>query len=360
MMTRPWQIWSLFGLCLAMVLPAMIWLTHKAIQLDRAEALAQQHAELEEIVGSALWQMDTELTGLLAVEIARPSSFYQGFVSRRMRAASNRRSGHRLAPTVALCAAALRTPAGRHLEFSAVSRSAASSSRSGARRHRGQHFDAAGSGSTNWPNRSATKICWIICPSSSLKATGSHKIIGSVQRQCRIAARYRTSCSSIPSDLPVVRQQLEAVQAEWPELEPTAGPQLPAGTELEPSHAGPESTVPTAAQQRVAESGRGPAGGRPAGVGPKHPASFVGTVGGARRNRRQPAGVARDTAAVGTARRNRRPDCHSRLLAGLAEDQGSLAGTHPSGPAGRGSRAGGGSGSRSSSIECWPLCRCSW
>ena len=76
-MKRPWQIWSLFALCLAMVLPGMIWLTYKAIQLDRAEALAQQHADLEETIGSALWQMDTELTRLLAVEIARPSSFYR-------------------------------------------------------------------------------------------------------------------------------------------------------------------------------------------------------------------------------------------------------------------------------------------
>jgi signal transduction histidine kinase len=80
-MKRPWQIWSLFALCLAMVLPGMIWLTYKAIQLDRAEALAQQHADLEETIGSALWQMDTELTRLLAVEIARPSSFYRSLPS---------------------------------------------------------------------------------------------------------------------------------------------------------------------------------------------------------------------------------------------------------------------------------------
>ncbi|MCL4204009.1 MAG: HAMP domain-containing histidine kinase [Pirellulaceae bacterium] len=76
-MKHPWQVWSLFGLCLAMVLPGMVWLTYRAIQLDRAEALAQQHADLEETIGSALWQMDTELTRLLAVEIARPASFYR-------------------------------------------------------------------------------------------------------------------------------------------------------------------------------------------------------------------------------------------------------------------------------------------
>lgn len=78
-MRRPWQIWLLFLVCLAMVLPVMVWLTHTALKLDRAEALAQQQADLEEAVGSALWQMDAELTRLLAPEIARPSAFYRPF-----------------------------------------------------------------------------------------------------------------------------------------------------------------------------------------------------------------------------------------------------------------------------------------
>ena len=78
-MKRPWQIWLLFLVCLAMVLPVMAWLTHTALELDRAEAFAQQQADLEEAVGSALWQMDGELTRLLAPEIARPSVFYRPF-----------------------------------------------------------------------------------------------------------------------------------------------------------------------------------------------------------------------------------------------------------------------------------------
>jgi len=57
----------------------MAWLTHTALELDRAEAFAQQQADLEEAVGSALWQMDAELTRLLAPEIARPSVFYRPF-----------------------------------------------------------------------------------------------------------------------------------------------------------------------------------------------------------------------------------------------------------------------------------------
>lgn len=78
-MRRPWQIWLLFLVCLAMVLPVMVWLTYTALELDRAEAFAQQQADLEEAVGSALWQMDAELTRLLAPEIARPSVFYRPF-----------------------------------------------------------------------------------------------------------------------------------------------------------------------------------------------------------------------------------------------------------------------------------------
>lgn len=78
-MRRPWQIWLLFLVCLAMVVPVMVWLTRTALELDRAEAFAQQQADLEEAVGSALWQMDAELTRLLAPEIARPSVFYRPF-----------------------------------------------------------------------------------------------------------------------------------------------------------------------------------------------------------------------------------------------------------------------------------------
>ncbi len=79
MMRRPWQIWLVFGLCLAVVLPAMAWLTHKTIEADRAEWIARLSAAREEAVGSVLWQMDTELTTLLAQEAARPSFVYTSF-----------------------------------------------------------------------------------------------------------------------------------------------------------------------------------------------------------------------------------------------------------------------------------------
>jgi signal transduction histidine kinase len=75
-MRRPWQIWLVYSLCLAVALPAMAWLTHQTLEADRAEYHARLAAEREEIVSSILWQMDTELTTLLAQEAARPHFVY--------------------------------------------------------------------------------------------------------------------------------------------------------------------------------------------------------------------------------------------------------------------------------------------
>ena len=44
-MKSPWQIWSIFGLCVAVVLAGMAWLSARAIDLDRAEAAARRRAE---------------------------------------------------------------------------------------------------------------------------------------------------------------------------------------------------------------------------------------------------------------------------------------------------------------------------
>lgn len=106
-MKRPWQIWTLYFLCLAIVLPAMVWLSVKAVELDRAEAearrqteqarlkeaeargqaefarhqadLARDQAELQELASSALWRMDWTLTPLVAQEAARPYYVYLPF-----------------------------------------------------------------------------------------------------------------------------------------------------------------------------------------------------------------------------------------------------------------------------------------
>lgn len=76
-MKRPWQIWTLYLLGLALVLPPMAWLTVKALELDRAELQARQQVELEEKVSRALWRMDVFLSPLLAQEAARPEFVYR-------------------------------------------------------------------------------------------------------------------------------------------------------------------------------------------------------------------------------------------------------------------------------------------
>jgi signal transduction histidine kinase len=76
-MKRPWQIWSLFLLCLAITAPAMGWLSLKALEVDRAESHARRQAALDESVNLALWRMDTLLMPLLAQEAARPPVAFQ-------------------------------------------------------------------------------------------------------------------------------------------------------------------------------------------------------------------------------------------------------------------------------------------
>jgi signal transduction histidine kinase len=76
-MKRPWQVWLLYFAGLAGVMGAFAWLTVKAVELDRAESLARQQAELEEDVSRALWRIDALLTPLLAEEAARPEFVYR-------------------------------------------------------------------------------------------------------------------------------------------------------------------------------------------------------------------------------------------------------------------------------------------
>mgnify|MGYP002623481483 CR=1 FL=1 len=113
-MKRPWQIWLVYLLCLALALPALGWLSWRAVQLDaagdaarnsaeqarqqeaaarraaelsRREAVraaglaefARQQADLQERISSALWRMDWALTPLIAQEAARPYFVYRPF-----------------------------------------------------------------------------------------------------------------------------------------------------------------------------------------------------------------------------------------------------------------------------------------
>ncbi len=85
-MRRPWQIWLVFMICLAAVIPAMTWLSWKTMQIDslretdRVETeIARQEAELQERISSALYRMDLKLLPLVAQEAARPHYLYDSF-----------------------------------------------------------------------------------------------------------------------------------------------------------------------------------------------------------------------------------------------------------------------------------------
>ncbi|MCG8583357.1 MAG: HAMP domain-containing histidine kinase [Pirellulales bacterium] len=106
-MKTPWQVWTVFGVFLAVVIAGMAWLSVRAIDSDRAEAAARQRAEqgqrdlakenrrvqlhqikteheklqtkLEKNIGQALWRMDSFMIPLLAQESFLPHTVYEPF-----------------------------------------------------------------------------------------------------------------------------------------------------------------------------------------------------------------------------------------------------------------------------------------
>lgn len=78
-MRRLWYIWAAFGLCLAVVLAAMAWISFTALRLERTEARANRQAAVEERVRLALWRMESALTPLITRESARPYFAYAAF-----------------------------------------------------------------------------------------------------------------------------------------------------------------------------------------------------------------------------------------------------------------------------------------
>ena len=85
-MKKTWQIWLVFVLCLAIVTPAMVWLSVKTMQLDALRErdrqdteVARQEAVLQERINSALYRLDLKLLPLVAQEAARPHYLYNSF-----------------------------------------------------------------------------------------------------------------------------------------------------------------------------------------------------------------------------------------------------------------------------------------
>ena len=78
-MKRTWPLWTIFALCLAIGLAAMVWISLTVLRLDRAEAEARRQAHVEENVRLALWRMDSTLAPIIAQETARPYFAYSAF-----------------------------------------------------------------------------------------------------------------------------------------------------------------------------------------------------------------------------------------------------------------------------------------
>lgn len=78
-MNRPGHIWSIFAVCLAVGLAALIWLSALVLRLDRETILARQRTDLEANTRLALWRMDSALAPLIARESARPYFVYTSF-----------------------------------------------------------------------------------------------------------------------------------------------------------------------------------------------------------------------------------------------------------------------------------------
>lgn len=79
-MHRPWQIWSIFAAALLAVMVAVGWLSFKALEADKSDALAKKQAELEENARLALWRMDSSMAALVTQESARPYFVYRSFL----------------------------------------------------------------------------------------------------------------------------------------------------------------------------------------------------------------------------------------------------------------------------------------
>jgi signal transduction histidine kinase len=76
---KPAQIWAVFGVCLAVLLAAMGWVSWTALRFERAQREAQQKADFEESVRLALWRMDSTLSPLIVQESSRPYFTYNAF-----------------------------------------------------------------------------------------------------------------------------------------------------------------------------------------------------------------------------------------------------------------------------------------
>ena len=82
-MRRPWQVWLAFTTSLLVAVTAVGWLSYRAIESDRADALAAEQAAREELARLAMWRLDSAAATLIAQENAQPYFAYRPLYSGR-------------------------------------------------------------------------------------------------------------------------------------------------------------------------------------------------------------------------------------------------------------------------------------
>jgi signal transduction histidine kinase len=80
-MRRPWQVWLAFAISLLVAVAAVGWLSYRALESDRADAVAAARAAREELARLAMWRLDSAATTLIAQENAQPYFAYRPFYS---------------------------------------------------------------------------------------------------------------------------------------------------------------------------------------------------------------------------------------------------------------------------------------
>jgi signal transduction histidine kinase len=76
-MRRPWQVWFVFALSVAAMIPALLWLSFRAMALEREQRIARAVAAQQENIASVLLRLDTQVSPLLLQETSRPYYDYE-------------------------------------------------------------------------------------------------------------------------------------------------------------------------------------------------------------------------------------------------------------------------------------------
>lgn len=77
--TRPAAVWTIFAICIAVLLAAMAWVTAHTLRLEEQRLAAGQERELQERVRLALWRMDSAAGALVIAENSRPANHFKDF-----------------------------------------------------------------------------------------------------------------------------------------------------------------------------------------------------------------------------------------------------------------------------------------